>query len=142
MDKATKTLFEQETKKYAEEKQVYDILENLMRKLIINKPEKPLDFLIEQLQNTTPNFLVFLVGVDYNTEEIANNISLQHSLKRVSVPKLINQEIRNNTELGKKFLKKGYDKKPKRIIIPIELIMNSHFKENKRPYFERIEVNR
>jgi len=130
MDKATKTLFEQETKKYAEEKQVYDILENLMRKLIIHKPENPLDFMIEQLQNTTPNFIVFIAGVDYNIEEIANNISLQHSLKRVSVPKLINQEIKNNTELGKKFQEKGYDKKPKSIVKLDSLIIDSDLKED------------
>lgn len=66
MDKSTKTLYEADGKKYIEEKQVFDILENLMRKLIINKPDDPLKFLINDIQNRSPRFQVFCHSRDTN----------------------------------------------------------------------------
>jgi adenylate kinase len=34
---------------YLEDNQVYELLENLLKQLVINRPENPLDFLIERL---------------------------------------------------------------------------------------------
>lgn len=33
-----------------EEYQVYELFQNLLKQLIVNKPDKPLDFIIDQLQ--------------------------------------------------------------------------------------------
>lgn len=36
---------------YLEEKDVKGLFKNLLKQLLVNKPDKPLDFLIEKLQN-------------------------------------------------------------------------------------------
>ncbi len=104
MDKIAKTQFETETRKFAEDKQVYDILDKLMKKLIINKPANPIDFLIDSLSHKAPNFLCYIVSVDSNIDDIVNNVSLQQSLKRINVPAVIKNEMKNHTEIGKELV--------------------------------------
>ena len=50
MDKVQKFEYTQQIENYLEDNQVYELFENLLKQLIVNKPSKPLDFLIEKLQ--------------------------------------------------------------------------------------------
>ena len=50
MDKITKFEYQQNIEQYLEDKQVFDLLDGLLRKLIVHKPENPFDFMIEKLQ--------------------------------------------------------------------------------------------
>ena len=50
MDKVSKFEYQQNIEQYLEDKQVFDLLEGLLKKLIVKKPENPLDFMIENLQ--------------------------------------------------------------------------------------------
>lgn len=46
-----------------EDNQVYELFEELFQQLLVNKPDKPLDFLIEQLDKVpNPIRRVFLMG--------------------------------------------------------------------------------
>lgn len=49
MDKVAKFEYQQNIEQYLEDKQVFDLLESLMKKLIVHKPEHPLDYLIDNL---------------------------------------------------------------------------------------------
>jgi len=49
MDKLQKFEYMQTIESYLEDNQVYELLENLLKQLVINRPENPLDFLIERL---------------------------------------------------------------------------------------------
>ena len=49
MDNNSKFEYNQSIESYMEEYQVYDLFQNLLKQLVVNKPAKPLDFLIDQL---------------------------------------------------------------------------------------------
>lgn len=105
MDKAAKSQFEKQTIKYIEDKKIYDVLENLLRKLALNQPNDPIDFLIDQLSHKKPNFIISILGTDVDIHKACENISLQLNLKRICADELITKEIQNGTALGKDFQK-------------------------------------
>ena len=47
MDKGAKFEFQQTIETYLEENHVYELFEDLLQQLLVTKPDKPLDFLIE-----------------------------------------------------------------------------------------------
>jgi len=49
MDKVQKFEYTQQIENYLEDNQVYELFENLLMQILVNKPEKPLDFMIEKL---------------------------------------------------------------------------------------------
>jgi Dpy-30 motif. len=49
MDKTQKLLYQRDIEKYLESKRVYELFQDLMKALIISKPEDPLDFIIDRL---------------------------------------------------------------------------------------------
>lgn len=49
MDRDKKIQYQHDVEKYLEENKVYELFEDLMKNLIIAKPENPLDFLIHKL---------------------------------------------------------------------------------------------
>lgn len=104
MDKSAKSLFEQETRKYAEEKQIFDILEKLMKKLIINRPSNPIDFLIDDLSQKNTNPVIFIVSVDSNINSISDNIRLQYHLKRINVQEIAQSNMKNKTDIGEELI--------------------------------------
>ena len=105
MDKAAKSQFEKQTIKNIEDKKIYDVLENLLRKLALNQPNDPIDFLIDQLSHKKPNFIISIIGTDVDVHKACENISLQLNLKRICADDLITKEIQNNSDLGKDFQK-------------------------------------
>lgn len=53
MDKVQKFEYTQQIENYLEENQVYELFEGLLQQILVNKPERPLDFMIEKL-NSAP----------------------------------------------------------------------------------------
>lgn len=52
MDKVSKFEYQQNIEHYLEDKQVFELMEALLKQLIVHRPEKPLDYLIDKLQKT------------------------------------------------------------------------------------------
>ena len=50
MDKLQKFDYMQSIEQFLEENQVYELFEDLLKQLVVAKPDKPLDFIIEKLQ--------------------------------------------------------------------------------------------
>ena len=50
MDKLQKYEYMQSIEAFLEDNQVYELFENLLKQLVIHRPEQPLDFLIDKLQ--------------------------------------------------------------------------------------------
>ena len=46
----------QSIESYLEDNQVYELFENLLKQLVINRPEQPLDFLIQKLTKPERKF--------------------------------------------------------------------------------------
>lgn len=53
MDKLQKFEFTQQIEQYLEDNQVYELFENMLKELLVCKPDKPLDFMMNYLQNDT-----------------------------------------------------------------------------------------
>ncbi len=49
MDKKQKLEYQREIEKYLESKKVYEVFEDLMKSLIISKPEDPVNYMIQKL---------------------------------------------------------------------------------------------
>ena len=49
MDKSQKFEYSQGIEQYLEDNAIYELFEGLLEKLLLKKPEKPLNFLIEEL---------------------------------------------------------------------------------------------
>ena len=49
MDKLQKFEYTQSIEEYLEMNQVYELFENMLQQLLVNKPDKPLDFMINAL---------------------------------------------------------------------------------------------
>ena len=50
MDKLQKFDYMQSIEDYLENNQVYELFEELLKELVVARPEKPLDFLVNRLQ--------------------------------------------------------------------------------------------
>ena len=51
MDKLQKFDYMQTIESYLEQKQVYEMFEDLLKQLVVNKPDNPLDFLMDKLKS-------------------------------------------------------------------------------------------
>ena len=51
MDKLQKHDYMQTIEQYLEENQVYELFEDLLKQIIVTRPDKPLDYIIEALQH-------------------------------------------------------------------------------------------
>ena len=51
MDKLQKFDYMQQIEQYLEENQINEMFEDLLKQLIVARPEKPLDFLIQQIKS-------------------------------------------------------------------------------------------
>jgi len=59
MDKTQKLLYQRE--KYLESRKVYELFQELMKNLVINKPDDPIEYIIEKL-STPQQKKIFIVG--------------------------------------------------------------------------------
>ena len=102
MDKVQKFEYATNVEKYLEENHIYEKFEGLLEQLLIHKPVKPLDFLIEKLQQA-PTRRVFLMGPpgcqkQDNAQEIAKKFGWDY----LSAGELLRKEVKDKTEKGKK----------------------------------------
>jgi adenylate kinase len=56
MDKGSKLLFQRDVEKYLESKGVYDIFEDLLKSVLISKPNDPIDHMIQKLNEPERTF--------------------------------------------------------------------------------------
>jgi hypothetical protein len=59
MDKVQKFEYTQQIENYLEENQVYELFENMLQQILLHKPERPLDFMIEKLNVEPSKFFIF-----------------------------------------------------------------------------------
>ena len=52
MDKLQKHDYMNQIEEYLEVNQVYELFEDLLKQLVVKRPEKPLEFIMQALQNT------------------------------------------------------------------------------------------
>ena len=122
MLKDKKLEYQRELEEYLEDQKVYDIFEDMMKSLIMQKPEDPVKFLLDKLTSPVGKIyhlftFVFINFYSYkvkrfiivgppgsNRKEIALSLneylSEDMSLSCISVGDLLNKEIQKKSEIG------------------------------------------
>ena len=57
MDKRQKFDYMENIENYLEQKQVYELFEDLLKQLVVHKPANPLDFITEKLKSQASKFI-------------------------------------------------------------------------------------
>lgn len=84
MVKEESTQFVEHAGHYMDTNHIYDIFQDMMSSLMINKPEDPLDFLIKKLEKTEPVTRVLVLGLDsWGRSSHAGKIASKFALKHV-----------------------------------------------------------
>ena len=98
MDRTEKLQYEQGLEQYFDQNKVYDLFEKLFKDLVINKPENPIDYLIERLkkEDTKRIFITGYPGTSRRTVSLAVAGALGYSC--VSVNDILQSEVENNTD--------------------------------------------
>ena len=98
MDRSEKLQYEQGIEHYFDEHKVYDLFEKMFKELIINKPEQPVDYLIERLQRKDQR-RIFITGYPGTLKKgvsLAMSGALGYSC--LSVDHLLEREISKKLE--------------------------------------------
>ena len=115
MDKTQKLEYQREVEKYLESNKVYELFEDLMKNVIINKPEDPVGYMIQRLSEPERikfssihpliQFIekkIFVVGPPgSNVRELALQLADYLGYSCASVGDLLIKEISKKTDLGK-----------------------------------------
>mmetsp|Transcript_31396 Transcript_31396/g.5678 ORF Transcript_31396/g.5678 Transcript_31396/m.5678 type:complete len:101 (-) Transcript_31396:1087-1389(-) len=100
MDLKQKIEYQETIEKYLEENQVYDLFEYLLKELLVDRPDEPIDYLISKLEKP-PRRRFFLVGPTGSKRyEVAKELSDRFRLERISLQDLLKAEVNKNTALG------------------------------------------
>ena len=128
MDRTEKLAYEKGIEQYFDEHKVYDLFEKLFKELIINRPENPLDYLIERLkrQDTKRIFITGYPGT--NKKSISLMLTNELGYNCLDMDQLIAREISKKLDNSNK-IEKNYNEN--RLIddeIAIELVKNELIK--------------
>jgi len=105
MDRVQKLEYEKTMEDYFHEHKVYDLIERLFEELIINKPENPIDYLIERLKRKTPK-RIFITGYS-GTSVKTISLALANNLGYIclNISHLLEREMSKNNENSEKIKK-------------------------------------
>ena len=145
MDRTEKLEYEKGIEQYFDDHKVYDLFEKLFKELIINKPENPVDYLIERLgrKDLKRIFITGYSGTNRKSISLALANSLGYSC--LSMDHLLDREISKKMENAAK-IEKNYNEN--RLVddeIAIELVRNQLIKyeeENQSYIIEGFPRNR
>ena len=101
MDKVQKFEFNEQIKQYMHEQEVYELFQSILRNLIIEKPEDPLEYIINYL-GKEPTRRVFLMGPPGSfRQENAISIAEHFNWKCITTGDLLRKEVKNKSAAGK-----------------------------------------
>ena len=128
MDRTEKLKYEKGIEQYFDDHKVYDLFEKLFKELIINKPEDPINYLIERLKRQEVK-RIFITGYS-GTKRKGISLSIANALGYtcLSLDHLIEREISKKMENANK-IEKNY--KENRLVddeIVIDLVRNQLIK--------------
>ncbi|EGR29649.1 hypothetical protein IMG5_151980 [Ichthyophthirius multifiliis] len=137
MDRIQKVNYLKDVETYLESHKVYSIFENLLKDLIISQPEKPIDYLINKIQEPKLK-KVFLVGPPGSrTSELASQLANEYKFACISIGEILKKQISMKNiygqEIEKSFQQLSYVKDD--IIIQLVKQEIEQLESNKQNYF-------
>jgi adenylate kinase len=93
MDRTEKLQYEQGIEQYFDQNKVYDLFEKLFKELVINKPENPIDYLIESLKKEDRK-RIFITGYPgTNRKDVSLSVAESLGYTCFSVESILEMEI-------------------------------------------------
>eukprot|EP00039_Didymoeca_costata_P025528 m.13713 g.13713 ORF g.13713 m.13713 type:complete len:461 (-) comp4905_c0_seq2:106-1488(-) len=86
---------------YLEEKDVYGLLEGLMKSLLIEQPDDPLDWMINFLQKPKVPKIIVGGSPDTNTKDVADSIAQKSGAISVNAESLMDQAAEQDSDEGR-----------------------------------------
>ena len=86
---------------YFEEKKVYELFKNLMKDLVVHRPEDPLDFLVERLGKPKPKRIFITGNTGANRKEVGLSIADHFGATCISMGDILTKEVNKKSEHGK-----------------------------------------
>ena len=108
MDRVQKLEYEKSMEEYFHTHKVYELIERLFEELIVNKPENPIDYLIERLQRKTTKRIFITGAPGAGVDDICLALTNSLEYKCINMTQLIDNEISNESERVEK-IKKNYN---------------------------------
>ena len=107
MDRKEKLEYEKGIEQYFDDNKVYDLFEKLFKELLVNRPEDPLDYLIDRLkrQDTKRIFITGYSGIDRKSISLAitNNFGYTCLNMENLIEREISKKLENASKLEKNF---------------------------------------
>ena len=102
MNKVQKLEYQQQIDGYMEKHQVYDLLQGLMKSLLQEKPEDPIDFLISYLKKPQPKRIFIVVPPRASEEDIVQGYSGKFECSSIIMSKMFDKQVEKKTPAGLK----------------------------------------
>lgn len=93
MDLRQKIEYQQEVESYLEHENVYDLFEYLLKELLIDKPEDPLNYLISKLEKPQRRRLFLLGATGSKKKDVAKELGARFKSLVISLSDLLRDEI-------------------------------------------------
>ena len=110
MDQKRKIEYTELLENYMQDHSIYDLFQDLISELLIDKPEEPLDYLINKLTKSRNRRLFLTGGTTRVRKEVCKEMAARFGFQHVSVSELLHEEVEKNGKLAREILeswKKG-----------------------------------
>lgn len=104
MDLKQKLEYQQGVEEYLESNDVYDLFEYLLKELLVDKPEDPIDFLISKLENPRRRRLFLVGGIGSSRRIIARDLASRFRIDKVNVYDLLKTEVKKAGKFAEEIL--------------------------------------
>ena len=128
MDRTEKLDYEKGIEQYFDDHKVYDLFEKLFKELIVNKPEDPIDYLIERLKRKEVKRIFITGHSGTNRKNISLEIGNAFNYSCLSMDHLLEREISKKMENSNKIEKNYNENRLVEDEIAIDLVRNQIIK--------------
>jgi hypothetical protein len=101
MDKEDKQQFLEKQEKYIEHHKIRDRFAHLLKQLVIHRPDRPIDYLIDVLEDQRTIRGVFISGLPASLRnDVAFSIQTEFNFKLIDFQEIVKKEIETKSEIG------------------------------------------
>jgi len=93
MDHAAVRAFSRQCAAYLEEKEVYDLFESLLKKVVLHQPDDPLQFMIDTLKKETKVKVLLLGPAGVSRTSFAQRLAKDHNIPCVSAGAVVKEYL-------------------------------------------------
>ena len=93
MDLQQKLEYQQSVETYLEDNQVYDLFEYLLKEILVDKPEEPIDYLISKLEKPRRRRLFVVGSSGKKRNDACSQLAARFSVDHINLTNLLKDEV-------------------------------------------------